>query len=170
MLIKIIEVIVLIILALASDIKTYKIKNSIVYPFMLIGIVTNLVLGGIEGLIFSLTGLFITILLMIILFVLRMQGAGDIKLFGAIGSIMGLKFALYTIAYSYLFGGVMALIVMLINKNGKKRLMYLINYIRSCFLSLSLLPYTDFKDKSDGAKFHFSYAIFCGTIIQLFLV
>lgn len=161
------ELALLLILALISDIKTYKIKNNIVYPFILIGLITNLYLDGLDGLTSSFKGIIIPIALLILLFILRMLGAGDIKLFSAIGSIMGLEFVTYTIIYSFIAGGVMALSTIIIRKNGIKRLVYLFQYIKSCFLTMSALPYTDFEDKSDGAKFRFAFAVVGGVGINL---
>ncbi|MCG8499715.1 MAG: A24 family peptidase [Firmicutes bacterium] len=163
------EVIILVLLALISDIRTYKIKNIIVFPFMIIGMVTNTLINGFEGFMFSLAGCIIPVILLILLYILRMLGAGDIKLFSAIGAIMGSGFVLYTIAYSFLCGGVMALCLMIIHKHGKQRLYYLYRYLKTCLITLSVHPYTDFEDKTDGAKFHFAYAVACGTLITLIL-
>ncbi|RCX11238.1 prepilin peptidase CpaA [Anaerobacterium chartisolvens] len=157
----------LMLLALICDYKIYRIKNAVVVPFIVAGILTNTVLGGPEGLKSSISGILLPVLLLIVFFALRMLGAGDIKLFSAVGSIMGAEFVMYAMAYSFISGGVIAVLIIALRKNGKERLRHLVAYIKSCFLSFSLLPYTDFEDKSDGAKFRFSYAIACGTLIQI---
>ena len=165
--IKYIEIIILLILALISDIKTYKIKNNIVFPFVIIGFLTKMYLDGKEGIFFSLKGMAFPIIALIIFFVLRMLGAGDIKLFSAIGAIMGLEFVLYTIIYSFLAGGIIALILIINRKNGIKRFKHFFQYLKSCILTQSILPYTDFDDKSDGGKFRFALAMTCGVCINL---
>ncbi|XUW99225.1 A24 family peptidase [Wukongibacter sp. M2B1] len=157
-------------LSLISDIKTYKIKNNIVYPFILAGLITNIYLDGLDGLMYSVKGIIIPIILLIVLFILRMLGAGDIKLFSAIGSIMGFEFTMYSIMYSFLAGGAIALLLIIFRKNGIKRLVYLFQYIKSCFLIKSILPYTSFEDKSDGAKFRFAFAVVGGVGINLYLI
>lgn len=167
--IKNVIVLALIVLSLISDIKTYKIKNKIVFPFMLLGITSNLVHDGWEGLKLSLIGLFVPILILFILYILRMLGAGDIKLFGAIGSIMGLRFAIKSMAFSFISGGVIGIILILCRKNGLKRFKHFWLYLKNTFLSKSILPYTDFEDKNDSGVFRFAYAIFVGTIIALIL-
>ena len=166
---KYIELIILLILALIGDMQGYKIKNIIVYPFILIGIMTNVYLDGLNGLVFSLKGIVVPVLLLIILFVLRMLGAGDIKLFSAIGGIMGLQFVLRTILYSFLAGGAIALLLIILRKNGIKRFKHLFTYLKSCFITLSILPYTDFNDKGDGGKFRFAFAVVSGVGINLFI-
>lgn len=167
--IKYIELIILIVLALISDIKTYKIKNNIVYPFILIGFMTNLYINGLEGVGFSFKGMLAPFLILIVFFALRMLGAGDIKLFSAIGAVMGLEFVLQVIIYSFLTGGTIAFLLIIIRKNGVKRFKYFFQYLKSCFLTLSILPYTDFNDKSDGGKFRFVFAIIGGVVLNLFM-
>ena len=166
MIIKYIQVGILILLSLTSDIKTYKIKNELILFFILTGLATNFCLGGSRALIPSLLGCIIPVLLLIALFGLRMLGAGDIKLFCAIGAIMGIRFVLYTIGYSFIAGGFIALFIMIVRRNGRKRFVYFFNYAKSCIITFSLLPYSDFKEKSDGSKFHFTYAIMLGAIIE----
>lgn len=165
--IRLAEIGLLVLLALICDIWTYKIKNQIVFPFIILGIITNAFSDGLNGVFFSLVGLCTPILVLILLFALKMLGAGDVKLFAAIGAIMGAKFALYTIAYSFLAGGIIALFVLVFNKNGSKRLLYLLNYIRTCILTFSLLPYGNFNKNNKGTYFRFAYAIACGTLAQV---
>lgn len=164
------EVCILLVLALASEIKQYKITNTVTLTFIVIGIATKYLFFGLSGAIQSIGAALLPVIFLLILFALRMLGAGDIKLFSAIGSITGVEFIFYTIAYSFLWGGLISLVIIYVRKNGKQRLIYLFNYIRACFLSRSLLQYSDFKNKGDGAKFRFSYAILCGTLTQAAMI
>lgn len=170
MLIKIIELFTLLLLALICDIRTYKINNKIVYSFILLGILTNLYLNGVGGLKESLLGIIIPFALLFILYALRMLGAGDIKLFSAIGAIMGKNFILYTVAYSFIAGGIISFFIILLRKNGKKRLIYFLNYLKVSIFSFSLFPYENFENKKDGGKFRFSYGIVCGTLLHTYIV
>jgi prepilin peptidase CpaA len=169
-LIRLIEVIVLVLIAFISDIKTFKIKNEIVIFFLIIGFISNILLDGANGIVFSLKGVATPILILFAFFAMRMLGAGDIKLFCAIGSILGLEFVLYNMAYSFICGGVIALLVLLKNKNGIYRLKYLLDYIKVCMFTGKMLPYTNLQNKSDNSKFHFTYAIISGTFVQLIML
>lgn len=161
------EVLALIILASVSDFRTYKISNSINYFFILLGTLSNLVFYGLRGLRSSVGGIIVPLIVLLLLYALRMLGAGDIKLFCAIGAIAGVKFVLYSIAFSVISGGIIALAIMLFRKNAVKRFAYFTTYLKSCLLSAAILPYSDFEDKSDGGKMHFSYAVACGTSILI---
>ena len=129
----------------------------------------NCITRGFEGLSWSFLAAIIPAVLLIVLFALRMLGAGDIKLLCAIGAIMGVPFVLYTMAFSFLSGGIMAIGIMLVRGNLKQRLIHIAAYLKTCFLTHKFMPYTDFGDKSDGAKFHFSLAIAAGCSIQIIL-
>jgi len=157
---------VLIVLSLISDIKTYKIKNYIILPFILFGMIINCIIYGSRGALISLWGMAAPVFILFVFYALRMLGAGDIKLFSAIGAIMGIKFVLYSIAFSFIAGGGIALVILSINRDWKNRMSYLFNYFKCCFLANSLLPYTDFDGKKDGGKFHFTLAIACGVIVS----
>jgi len=100
-------------------------------------------------------------LLLIVLYALRMLGAGDVKLFSAIGAVLGLERALDNGLF-FFGGGVIALIILIINRNGKERLMHLFNYLKTVFLTFSIQPYTNFEDKDGKAVFRMTYAITCG--------
>lgn len=153
----------LLLLALVSDLTTYRIKNSITYSFMLVGLIANVTMEGFKGIMFSLAGIILPAACLMILYIARILGAGDIKLLSAVGAVMGAGFALYASAYAFICGGFIAAVLILIRRNGVERFRYLIEYIKSCLLYGSLLEYADFKERKESGKFHFSIAIASGT-------
>ncbi len=156
----------LLLTAATGDIRNYRINNVTVAAGMIAGLVLSLVSGGLSGLASSIFAAILPAILLIALFALRMLGAGDIKLFCAAGSMMGVTFILPAMAFSFLSGGVAALFIMLVRGNIKQRFRHISIYLKTSFFTGKLSPYTDFNDKSDGAKFHFSLAITAGCIIQ----
>ena len=131
------------------------------------GIILNTSQEGYSGLWNSILGITAPFILLILFFALKMLGAGDIKLFCAIGSITGINFILYNLIYSFLCGGIIALIFMIARKNAYERFKYLLSYFKRCILSFKIYPYSD-GNKKDDSHFRFAYAIACGTIVQLF--
>lgn len=117
MMVNYIVLVCLIILAVVSDIKDSKIRNIYVIPSLLLGVIINTYLHGFQGLKSSLLGIAVPILLLFVLFCLKLIGAGDIKLFSAIGALMGHKFLLYAMAYSFIFAGILSVFHLLLNKN-----------------------------------------------------
>lgn len=164
------ELAILLILSVVSDIKTHKIKNTITIPFAVLGVVTNTLQNGLPGLNASLLGMFAPVMLLFILYALKMLGAGDIKLLAATGAIIGIRYSISCIAYSFLFGGLIALILVLVRKNSYERFKHLITYMKCCFLSHRLLQYEYCTIKPCNSTFHFTYAIIPGTFFQLALM
>lgn len=160
---KLVIISMLLLLALVSDLRTYRIKNSITYGFMLAGLTANLAMGGFKGLVFSLQGIILPAACLFILYITRAVGAGDIKLLCAIGAVMGAAFALYAAMCSFICGGFIASGLMLARNNASERLNCILLYIKSCFLTMEILQYTDFKDGQESGRFHFSIAIASGT-------
>lgn len=136
---------------------------------MAMGLAINIIHEGLKGMFFSAQGIILPVLCLITLYMMRMIGAGDIKLFSAIGAVMGAGFTLHVVLYSFICGGVIASLFILIKRNGLKRFKHLATYIKSCFISMRPLQYADFADKQDGSKFHFSIAASLGTAAAFLL-
>ena len=95
------------------DLKERKIPNKITFTGILIGILFNIITGGWTGLLQSILGMFAGLAIFFLPFVMGGMGAGDVKLMGAIGALMGWEFSLMTALYSALVGGVMVIIHLL---------------------------------------------------------
>lgn len=159
----------LMLLAVINDLYDYKVRNEITITFIIIGMLYNLILNGPLNLYPSLLGLIIPFIILFPLYISRMLGAGDIKLFCALGAFMGFKLVLISIAYSFIVGAFIAIILMLRRKNLLQRFKYFYIYIKSCLLCLSIIPYSDFNIRRDGSKMHFTVPIALGTILVLVL-
>ena len=123
-------------------------------------------LYGIEGLKDSIIGVFIPIVGLFIFYALRMLGAGDIKLYCAVGAIMGWKFVIACLVYSFLFGGFISAIILFLRKNAIQRFKHLYNYIRNTIMLMKIDKYQDFTGDKNGL-FRFSYAILGGAVISM---
>jgi prepilin peptidase CpaA len=111
------------------DAKERKIPNKITFTGILIGILFNFIIGGWMGLLQSIIGMFAGLAIFFLPFIMGGMGAGDVKLMGAIGALMGWKFSLLTALYSALVGGAMVVVYLLYT--GKLR-----DYIKKMVLSL----------------------------------
>ena len=95
------------------DVRYRRIPNAFVLATLLSGLVLNFILGGLQGAMASLGGCIFAFTLMFILHVFGAMGAGDVKLFAAIGSVMGAQLVLPTFFVVILTGGVLAVCLML---------------------------------------------------------
>ncbi len=164
---KLLAVLILLVIAVISDLRTYRISNTVTFGFMLFGLVSNLITDGVKGMLFSVQGLILPVISLLLVYIMRAVGAGDVKLLSAIGAFMGSGFIFNVILYTFLCGGIIAALLILVRRNGTERLRYLLLYVKTCTLSMSLVEYSDLMERSDGSKFHFSPAIAFGTIMAM---
>ncbi len=99
-----------ILLALASvcDIRTHRIPNPLVLAGLVLGLAGHGWRGGGPGLLLSLEGIAVAGLALLP-YALGGLGAGDVKLLGAVGALMGPVFLLWTLLGTMLAGGLLAL-------------------------------------------------------------
>ena len=100
----------LIVLAIATftDLRSRRIPNWLVFPFLLAGIVVSGWLHGWHGIWQSLAGLGLAALLFGILFFMGGMGMGDVKLCAAIGAWVGPHQLLTALVLTGITGGIMA--------------------------------------------------------------
>lgn len=99
-----------------TDFKYRKIYNCVIGPGLLIAIVLSVVSSGWSGLGNSILGFITGLLLLIIPFLLGGMGAGDVKLLAMVGTFNGPVFAFYAFIATAFAGGLMAIVILLLNK------------------------------------------------------
>jgi prepilin peptidase CpaA len=101
----------LVVLAIATftDLRSRRIPNWLVLPFMVAGICVSGWLHGWPGIVQSLSGLALGALLLGILYLLGGMGMGDLKLCAAIGAWIGPMQLLFALVITSMAGGIMAL-------------------------------------------------------------
>ncbi len=94
------------------DVRYRRIPNPFVLATLIGGVSMNLILAGLPGLISSLSGCGLAFILMFMLHVFGAMGAGDVKLFAAIGAVIGAKLVVPTFVIVVLTGGLLAVVSM----------------------------------------------------------
>ncbi len=155
----------LLLLSVIGDLKESKIRNKYVLPAALSGIAINFYYFGLEGLKLSLIGIALPILLLGILFYARLIGAGDIKLYSAIGALLGLEFVLYAMAYSFIFAGIFAFIGLASKAKLKSTFTAFYQDMKMCFLTSDIMYFQNSKKQI----IRLSPAIAMGGCLQLLL-
>jgi len=95
------------------DVIYRRIPNPVVVATLTSGLVMNFILSGWSGLIGGIGGCAAAFLLMLGLHFFGALGPGDVKLFGAIGAVIGLGLVLQTFVVVVLTGGILATISMI---------------------------------------------------------
>ena len=94
------------------DVRYRRIPNAFVLATLASGLIINAIYGGLNGVLASLGGCAIAFILMFVLHVFGAMGAGDVKLFAAIGSLLGASLVVPTFLVVVLTGGALAVVTM----------------------------------------------------------
>jgi prepilin peptidase CpaA len=100
------------------DVRYRRIPNKLVLVTLLSGIAINVFFGAWHGLFTSIAGLTIAFGLMFIFHMFGTMGAGDVKLFAAIGAVLGSSLVLPTFLIVALTGGILAVCKMVYSRRA----------------------------------------------------
>ncbi|MFZ9089445.1 MAG: A24 family peptidase [Planctomycetaceae bacterium] len=107
---------IILIVAAWIDGKELRVPNWITYPMVFAGLIYSTSVGGVDGFIAGLLGMFTGLLTLLPLYSVGGMGAGDVKLMAGIGAWMGWQVTLAAFGVSVVVGAVMA-VIMVLRKN-----------------------------------------------------
>jgi prepilin peptidase CpaA len=149
---------IFLIIAIFYDLKWRIIPNSITFFLIIFGFIYNLLSNGTAGLISAFSGFLVGAGFFFIFFFIGSMGAGDVKLMGGIGAVLGLKNVLMALLLTAFAGGIISLMVIsafYVNKKARLSDKYI------------------FGDSGDinplKITFPYSIAIGVGTILSFFI-
>lgn len=94
-----------------------KIPNLLTLPAMAMAVTYYTISRGTDGSLFSLSGVTLGILILIFPYIVGGMGAGDVKLLGAVGSIIGPKGVFVAFLFTGIIGGLFAGLLLLYTGN-----------------------------------------------------
>jgi prepilin peptidase CpaA len=155
----------LLIVAVFTDVREAKIHNAVTVPFAALGLAANIYDKGLGGILFSLGGLALGLSLFFVsALVGRILGAGDCKLFAAVGALQGPAFLLWAIAFSSIIGGVFGLLVALwrgVLRHSLRRVW------QAVYLKIYLKMPMDISQSSSNLRLPYAVAILAGTLFTI---
>lgn len=108
-------------IAVIYDLKIRQIPNLLIVSALAFAMLYHVYLEGYSaGLYSSLLGFVTGISLLIIPFIMGGMGAGDVKLLGVVGALKGCSFVFSSFLWMALWGGVIALVILIINGRLKE--------------------------------------------------
>lgn len=146
------------------DLAASKIDNWWTLGNLAFGLILALLRGGAAGLLSALAGAALPLLLLWGLYRLRMLGAGDIKLFMALGTSLGTRGILRCIGAAFLLGAIYSFVSLLLTGALFRRLRALAAYARECLTWRKLLPYRE--DEGREGTFPFAVAILGAVLLK----
>jgi prepilin peptidase CpaA len=104
-------------IAAVADVWSRRIPNWLTFGALIIGVLLNSWLHGVEGAVAAIAGAALGILSLLPFYALGVLGAGDVKLLGGLGAVLGPQALVSVLVYAALAGGVMSTIILL--RNGR---------------------------------------------------
>lgn len=159
----------LLIMAAVQDLRSGKISNRLIAIGLVIGFWVQLTEYQMWGIYYYLRNISVPIILLYLLFQMRVLGAGDIKLFSMIGSILTLRELLTGIVYSFMFAGMGAVLFLLADKKRWFRLQYAGRFLWEVLKTKQLKAYQP-PYPGETFSFAFSVPILAGMFYTIFFL
>lgn len=163
------KLLVMVLLAAALiDLRTFKIPNLITMPFAVGALTYYGTLYGFSGLLFSLAGLGIGILLLLVPYMLGGVGGGDVKLLGMVGAFLGPKAVVVSFLFIAVVGGAYAITVLLLHHKHFRNFLISMRVALYEFILTRKIPLGSDAPRSGRPRLKYGLAISFGT--GLFIV
>jgi prepilin peptidase CpaA len=151
--------------AAALDWCNRRIPNWLTVPGLFVGFATHTVISGWPGAKVSLEGAGLALGLLLPFVLLRALGAGDWKLMGAVGALLGPVLLLFVLLGSIFVAGVMAVVEAVRTRRVKETLVNMAALIQG-FIAFGLRPNPEMSiDNPRALKLPFGVAVAAATIL-----
>ena len=150
------------------DIYAHRIPNILVVIVILLGFAAQGINEGVLGIFAALSGVIIGVLFLLPFHISGSMSAGDVKLMGAVGALLGPLQTLQAALATLIFGGVLALLVVLFSRQSQ------LFFVRYGLMAKTLIRTGHFvylpRTADDPASQRFAYAaaISLGTVFVLY--
>jgi len=166
----IIFLIIVLIIAALIDIRARKIPNLLTYQTMAVALCYHSLRNGFEGLIFSAGGMVLGIVFFILPYLMGGMGAGDAKLMGAVGAILGPGGVFIACLLTAIVGGFYSVLLLLNNRQYSKGFITRsATTLKTYALTRQFIPIPAPEDE-EKPRLCYGIAIALGTLLYILLV
>ena len=158
----------ILVIAVICDIRAERIPNWLTLPTMALSMIFYTASNGLEGFLFSFGGVCTGIAVLAVPYLLGGMGAGDAKLMGAVGGILGPKWVFVAFLATALVGGSYSLILLALKDSLKETLQRYWMSLKITMLSRKC-TYIPPRDQETMPKLKYAIAICLGTLGSYFL-
>ncbi|WP_436244429.1 A24 family peptidase [Paenibacillus sp. LjRoot56] len=159
--------IIFITVAFIIDVRYSKLPNKLTMCGTLFGVLFHTCSEGWNGLLFSLIGAGTGFIMVLVLYAIGALGAGDVKLFAAIGAIMGVMFVVQTLVYAILWAGLIGLFLLLFQRKIRTTSRKLAGWLFSILVLKRFETFFELKQQKN-IKFPFMYAVFPAVAVTIY--
>jgi prepilin peptidase CpaA len=147
------------------DWRSRRIPNWLTVPGLFVAIALHASITGWRGVLMSLEGVGLALVILLPLVLMRALGAGDWKLMGAVGAFLGPWMFLFVLLASVFVSGLMAMVLMIQTKRVKQTLSNLVVLVQG-FFAFGVRPHPEISlDNPTLLKLPFGVATAIGAVI-----
>ncbi len=151
--------------AAVTDVCWGRIPNWITFPLAVISLGAHTWTGGWDGFLFSLQGCLMGLVCLIWFYARGGMGAGDVKLMGATGAVLGATHVVYAFAVAALLGGLYSLTIMVAQGGLRSMWERLVVLVSTMFVTRSA-PQGNGPQSKTEPKLRYALVIGLGTLIS----
>ena len=152
--------------AAVQDVESGKISNRLIVTGLMIGIAAQITEYQVWGVYYFLRNISVPVILLYLLFQMRVLGAGDIKLFSMIGSIVTTGELFRCMAYSFLTAGAASVLFLAADSKRRQKMRCAIGYLFDLLRTGEIKPYP-LSHEPGRCRFAFSVPVLFGTALAL---
>lgn len=145
--------------AFITDITKRKIPNMLCAAGFLAGIGFHAFISGGTGIGYALLGALLGFAPLLILYMIRAVGAGDVKLFAAIGALSGGEFVLQSLMYALIYAAVIGCLILFWRGEWKSRGGPIYTMLMGILIWKRLKPLDTYRKSAHHIRFPFMWAV-----------
>lgn len=149
----------IVVVAVIQDLQSEKISNRLILIGLVLSLMFGIILGRTSQILHILGNMFFPVIVLYLLYLSGILGAGDIKLFSVIGGFTNLNTLIRCMVAAFVAGALISTIKMLYNRNLSVSLGRAFLYLRGLFGG-DIRSYRALREEKN--VMHFSVAILIG--------
>jgi len=157
---------VVLFIAAVMDIRIHKIPNWLTYPTMVIALAGHTWSGGWQGFLFSVQGMALGLAILIVPYLIGGMGAGDAKLLGAVGGILGPGGVFTAFLFTAVVGGIYALALLTVRGYFTQALRQAASFVKTFVLTGTLI-FPSVATRRKNLELYYGFAIAVGTFLSV---
>ena len=159
---------IVLITAAITDLRVRRIPNILTFPAMGVALIYHCTTGGLYGLYTSVIGLILGTAIFAIPYMMGGMGAGDAKLMGVVGAILGPEKLIVSSVFVAILGGIYALFIFSINYRYTKYFINKIVFTVKHYILTRKLISIDSNYEYKKPKLCYALPIAFGTLLSVF--
>jgi len=157
------------IIAAWYDLKYQKIPNLINFTVALVAIIFHTIFFGLEGFLFSGAGLLLGVAIFLPFYAFGGMGAGDAKLMGAVGAVVGAKGVFISAVLTALYGGLYAVLLLVVyHRYAREMFARAWAVLKTLVLTRQYVPVSTPNPVQKRPRLCYGLAIALGTVTYLY--